>query len=197
MNNDNLPQIIGITGRKYNGKDTVADYLCKEYGYIKLSFAGPIKQICKILFGFNDEQLYGSLKEDIDTRWEQSPRKLMQYIGTELFRQRMANILPGIGENFWIKCLMEQVNTMIKENPNARIVIADVRFHNEVDAVKNCGYTNAVIRVTRPSVNTNNTDCHESELLIEHLKVDEDIMNDTDLNTLYKKACTAINIEIK
>jgi hypothetical protein len=196
MNNDNLPQIIGITGRKYNGKDTVADYLCKEYGYIKLSFAGPIKQICKILFGFNDEQLYGSLKEEIDTRWDQSPRKLMQYIGTELFRQRMADILPGIEENFWIKCLMEQVNTMIKENPNARIVIADVRFHNEVDAVKNCGYTNAVIRVTRPSVNTNNTDCHESELLIEHLKVDEDIMNDADLNTLYKKACTAINIEI-
>ena len=99
----------------------------------------------------------------------------------------MSYILPNIGEDFWVKCLMEQVNTLIAQDPSTRIVIADVRFHNEVDAVKNCGYTNTVLRVTRPSINTNSTDCHESELLIEKLIVDKDIINDSDLNTLYEK----------
>ena len=31
------PQIIGVSGRKFNGKDTVGDYLVKNYGYKKRS----------------------------------------------------------------------------------------------------------------------------------------------------------------
>jgi hypothetical protein len=186
LTKNTFPQLVGITGRKYNGKDTVADYLCKFHGYIKLSFAGPIKQICKILFGFSEEQLYGSLKETIDDRWGQSPRKLMQYIGTE--------VLPNIGENFWVKCLMEQVNDIIKNNPDARIVIADVRFPNEVEAITNSPFNNVTLRVTRPSININVTDCHESELLIETLNVDADIINDSDLQTLYDKVLPTIYI---
>ena len=43
MNNIN---IIGILGNKRVGKDTVADYLVKNYGFIKYNFADPIKEIC-------------------------------------------------------------------------------------------------------------------------------------------------------
>ena len=81
----NLPKVIGIAGRKYNGKDTIGDYLVKNYGYKKIAYADPIKEICKEMFGFNNEQLYGSLKESNDGFWNVSPRKLMQFIGTELF----------------------------------------------------------------------------------------------------------------
>ena len=39
---DKLPKIIGISGRKYHGKDTIGDYLVNKYGYKKIAFADPI-----------------------------------------------------------------------------------------------------------------------------------------------------------
>ena len=39
--------LIGITGKKFNGKDTVADYIVKEYGGNKVSLATPVKEICR------------------------------------------------------------------------------------------------------------------------------------------------------
>ena len=61
-----LPQVIGVAGRKFNGKDTFSDRLVEKYGYVKVSYAEPIKVMCKTLFGFTDEQLYGSKKEELD-----------------------------------------------------------------------------------------------------------------------------------
>ena len=36
--------IIGIVGNKNVGKDTLADYLVKEKGFIKYAFADPLKE---------------------------------------------------------------------------------------------------------------------------------------------------------
>jgi hypothetical protein len=174
--------VIGITGRKYNGKDTLAEYLVKNHNFIQLSFAEPLKQICQTLFGFSNEQLYGNLKEVIDPRWGISPRTAFQYIGTELFRKQMKIIMPHIQDNFWIECLSNKIKSITQSNPEAKIVISDVRFPNEVDVIRSFGGN--VFRVTRPSEN-NVQDCHESELLIESLNVDSDIMNDSDLKTLF------------
>lgn len=186
MNTVKLPQIIGVTGRKFNGKDTLSEYLVKNYGYEQMMFAKPIKDLGKLIFGFNDEQLYGSLKETIDERWGVTPRDMFQFIGTEMFRKMMANKIPNIGEGFWIKCLLEQVKSKVKENPNVKIVISDVRFPNEVDAIKNLD-NNLLLRVNRPSVNNNNTDVHESEIFIEKLDVDHEILNDSDVKSLEAK----------
>jgi hypothetical protein len=179
-----LPQIIGVTGRKFNGKDTLAEYLKKKYGYQQMMFAKPIKDLCRLIFGFNEEQLYGSTKETLDERWGVTPRDMFQYIGTEMFRKMMANKIPGIGEGFWIKCLMEQVKSILRENPDARIVISDVRFPNEIDVIRQLG--GLLIRVKRPSVN-NSTDVHESEIYIEQLEVDFELLNDSTIDSLYNK----------
>jgi len=49
-------KIIGITGPKNSGKDTSADFL-KELGKSngKISFAGPLKEICSIVFDIAPE----------------------------------------------------------------------------------------------------------------------------------------------
>ena len=78
--------LIGLTGYKGVGKDTVADYLCAKYGFIRLSFAKPLKDALAIIFGFTDEQLNGSLKEVKDPYWQITPREAAQFVGTELFR---------------------------------------------------------------------------------------------------------------
>jgi hypothetical protein len=51
--------IIGISGLAGSGKDTVADILVKNRQCVKVSFADPLKRICKDVFQFTDEQLWG------------------------------------------------------------------------------------------------------------------------------------------
>lgn len=182
MNSDNLPQIVGITGRKFNGKDTLGNYLVNNFSYKKLSYADPIKDISRILFGFNDEQLYGNLKETIDDNWNTTPRNIMQFLGTEIFRKQMHQVIPDIGEDFWIKCLEVKMTNILKENPNQKFVICDVRFPNELESIKKLG--GIVIRVKR-ELSTNN-DLHESEKYIDTLDVDFEMINNTTIEQLYK-----------
>ena len=80
--------IVGLIGKKGHGKDTFADYLVQHYDFVKLSFAEPLKKVCKELFLLTDEQLYDPMeKEKVDERWGKSPRQLMQIIGTDILRR--------------------------------------------------------------------------------------------------------------
>jgi hypothetical protein len=51
--------LVGICGNAGSGKDTVADHLCKKHGFVKVALADPLKRICKDVFDFTDEQLWG------------------------------------------------------------------------------------------------------------------------------------------
>ena len=142
---------IALIGKKYSGKDTVAKYLIENYGYTRLAFADPIKDICKNVFNMNEEQLNGSLKEEIDKFWNISPRQLMQFIGTEMFRDQL-------NKNIWIKILERKMNIILKNNPNAKIVITDLRFINEEEFVDKFNFLK--IKILRDSSYNDN---HESE----------------------------------
>lgn len=39
-------KVIAISGYKRSGKDTIADYLVKNYGFSRVSFADPLKDLC-------------------------------------------------------------------------------------------------------------------------------------------------------
>jgi len=45
-----MTNILGLSGYAQSGKDTIADYLVKNYGYTKISFADPIR---KALYALN------------------------------------------------------------------------------------------------------------------------------------------------
>lgn len=169
--------LIGILGYKFSGKDTVADYLVKKYNYTKVSFAQPLKDICKILFNFTDEQLYGNKKEDLDNKWGISPRQAFQFIGTEVFRDKIHELLPNIKDNFWLTLCLDNY----KNNKN-KTVIADVRFQNEIDTIRS--NSGIIIKIIRPSLISN--DDHASEN-IGNLIGDIEIINDSSLEDLYKK----------
>ena len=172
--------IIGFTGTKYSGKDTGADYLVKEYGFVKYSMAKPLKDAVKILFNFDNKQLYTGKKEEIDKRWGVSPRNVLQFVGTDLLRNNLDKLLPGIGGDFWIKLF----SFWYKKQPSGtRVVIADIRFDNEEKNIhKNNGY---IIRANRGK--DKYKDKHESEKGIEKLKVDCDIINDKDIPYYYNE----------
>ena len=87
--------IIGITGKARAGKDTVADLIKSRLGdrCHTIAFAKPIKDFCKRMFDWNDEQVYGFLKEAKDRRYKRedgsflTPREAMQTLGTEWGRR--------------------------------------------------------------------------------------------------------------
>ena len=180
--NTDTNNIIGITGRKRHGKDTLSDYLVARHGYRKLSFAEPLKAICKTLFGLTDAQLYGDKKEEIDDYWNVSPRVLYQYIGTDLLRTQMGAIMPHMGDNLWVEIMHKTVMDILRETPTQRIVFADVRFENEVAFVRELG--GRMIRVVRGGGGGVNgvggmreNDTHISETQIDDLVVDISIYN--------------------
>jgi len=174
----NLPQIIGVTGNKYNGKDTFADYLVLHYGYTKIAIADPIKEICKIMFNFNDEQLYGNLKEEIDPLWNIKPRNAFQFIGTDLIRNQISQLIPNITDNFWIYVIK---NKILKENK--KFIISDIRYENEVKMIKELN--GVIFRIIKPDIINN--DLHSSEINIQNLNIDYEIYNDSDLENFYDK----------
>ena len=169
--------IIGILGNKNHGKDTISDYISNKYDFKKEAFAGPLKDICKILFGFNNNQLYGDSKDKVDKHWGFTPRDILQFVGTELFRNKMDEMIPGIGTNFWLKCMRRKC---LQQN----IVISDVRFQNEVDFIHELN--GIIIKVQRDEIKTN--DNHISEQEVEHISnYDFLIKNNSDKSILYSK----------
>lgn len=73
--------ILGFGGLKFAGKTTAAKTLQRMFAEeaVVMSFATPVKQICKDLFLLSDEQVCDpELKEQVDCRWGRSPRQLMQ-----------------------------------------------------------------------------------------------------------------------
>ena len=163
--------IIGISGKKYSGKDTSADYICMEFGFEKMAFADPLKQICKTLYCLDQDQFDD--KEKIDERWGISVRSMLQKIGTDVFRNHLE-------KDIWIKNMHQR----ILKNPNKNIVISDVRFENEKKWIEEQG--GIIIYMHRP--NRQHNDPHESES-ISFMNPESDIIivNDENIETLYKK----------
>lgn len=157
--------LIGLLGKKSSGKSTAADYLVEKYQFHEKSFADPLKIICRELFLLNDDQLYGDLKEIPDPRWYQcSPRKMLQFIGTDLLRNQLNNIMPGIDNDIFIDHFRLWFEREKQINPNVRVVISDNRFINEVEFIKSLG--GIIIKINRP---LENDDSHQSEKQIDQI----------------------------
>lgn len=192
--NQNVPKIIAICGLKRTGKDTIADYLCKNYGYTKIRISNPLKQGLKVMFGFTDEQLETDMKDVVDERWGVEPRKVMQFIGTDIMQYQINEILPTIGRNFWIKSLIEEHfnRTNNKDDTNHNLfVISDLRFHHEYELLSK--YNTVFWRVERMMGDGETLmptqDCHLSEK--EYLDIPvSNILNNSDIHDLYRQIDT-------
>jgi hypothetical protein len=149
---------VGLAGWARSGKDTVADYLVAEHGYTKLSFAAPMKEaLYKLNPKITVNNVVGTpirIGVDIygwDELKEHGPeiRGLLQRFGTEVGREMF-------GEDFWVNYALQNVPD------GSKVVISDVRFPNEANAIKELGGT--VWRITRDGVNAANEHISEHAL---------------------------------
>lgn len=131
--------LIGIAGHAGAGKDTAAYYLHATQGAIVKHFATPLKAACAHMFGIPLNDFSDPARKNlVDPYWNMSPRMIAQYVGTELCREKL-------GSDFWIKRLCRD---LMKLHEHDIVVIADVRFQNEVDFIFNSG--GHLIHIHRP-----------------------------------------------
>lgn len=119
--------VIGLHGKAGSGKDTVADYMVQNYGFTKLSFAGPLKSAVCELFALDPGVFENRiLKEQVVEDWGKSPRWLAQWLGADILRNQ-------IDEAIFVKNMVRRIGE------RDRVVISDVRFANEADMVHELG----------------------------------------------------------
>ena len=161
-----MTKIIAFAGRKQSGKTTCSEAVIRYYnGYrepfnnAKLyNFADPLKKdICMNILGLNYNQCYGEDADKntlTDISWDGkklTAREVMQIVGTDIFRK--------LKNNVWASATILKI---ANEKPSLA-VIADCRFPNEVQAIKDAG--GFVIKLTR---NPHNSD-HASETALDTL----------------------------
>ena len=176
--------IIGLSGYARSGKDTIADYLVENHGFVKLSFATPmreslyrlnpdIRDMTGLVYGFQQAvNLFGW--EDMKTYFP-AYRGLMQRMGTEVGREMF-------GDDFWVEQGLKQVT------PGANVVFSDVRYRNEALAIQKS--SGELWRIERPGVKAAND--HTSENDLDDYKFDHSIMNYGPVEDLYKVVTTLL-----
>lgn len=154
-----MTKIIAFAGRKQSGKTTCSEFIvsCSLGVKTKIyNFADPLKQdICINILGLSHEQCYGSdLQKNTLThiKWKDkylTAREVMQVVGTDILRDMYNDV--------WVNTT---INKIMKENMNLAI-IADCRFPNEVESIRNAG--GIVIKLNRNPYNSD----HASETALD------------------------------
>lgn len=176
--------LIGLTGRQRSGKDTIGKHLINDHGFIRVAFADILKEACKIIFGFSDEQVYGDdLKEVEDEYWKHTPREILQRVGSELFRDKLSEVCENISTDVWIRAVERKILNLIKKG-HTKFVITDVRYQNELDFVKACNGISW--KVTRPSLVNHGSADHQSEKSVDKFYCDCHFTNDSTIESLYE-----------
>jgi hypothetical protein len=163
-------QLVGITGRAGSGKDTVADYLCSTHGFLKLSFAGPLKAMLAIID--MPEPVDRALKEQPIPGFDFSWREAAQKLGTEFGR--------GLDPDIWTK-IMERKLAHFADD--VRIVFSDVRFENEAAMIRKLG--GKVLHITGRAAELGANAGHASEAGILREPGDPVIHNEASLGGLF------------
>ena len=201
--------IIGVNGRINSGKDTVGKIiqylLCKNVGDVSIEeildsnehdwwleeqsgfeikkFANKLKQIASILCGV-------PLKywENQDFKNEKMPedwgvmtyREFLQRLGTDVIRD-------GIDSNVWVNALFSDYKPQkLSEYNPSRWIITDMRFPNEMKAVKE--RKGITIRVSRTGIHTPKVeDLHPSETSLDDAEFNYHIDNSGTIEDLIEK----------
>jgi len=83
-----------------------------------------------MVYDLSEAQVNGDLKEQVDVRYDVTPRYILQVLGTDAFRKL-------IYDNTWIDYWARAYDKTF--DPTEVTIITDVRFENEVKAIQEKG----------------------------------------------------------
>lgn len=187
--------IIGFAGRAHSGKTELAR-ICERYGFKRLYFALPLKQLIADLLDKTIEEVnelktsnieiilsetklryladktnisYDFIKEKLNEKVFHNTREMLQIIGTDIIRTKEPN---------WH---VNQIKNMI--NLGEDYVIDDVRFTNEKEMIQSLN--GVIFFIVRP--NLEHISNHVSETTLRWQQFDNLIINDKTLDNLLFK----------
>lgn len=135
------PRLVGLSGAAGAGKSTAADILIHDYGFTRVKMAGPLKAMLRAI-GLTDEEIEGGSKElPCALLKGVTPRHAMISLGCGWGRDA---IHPDLWTGLWQRQAQEALSR------GHSVVVDDVRFANEAEAVRALGGT--VLRIRRPEV---------------------------------------------
>ncbi len=180
--------IIGVSGKSGSGKDTVAQMISfHSYKWEVKSFAGNLKKMLAIALNIPVENLYDRefLKTTVGQVWTTDvvDNKLttIYYTYRDLLQLLGTNICRVIQPNFWVNSLFAHYSF------RSRWIISDVRFKNEIEAIKLFCPNAVFIKVEREQLESNINKAHISETELDNHIFDYTIKNNSDLNHLLKE----------
>lgn len=146
-------KVVVLAGKKGSGKTTLAKMLCENNGYVRMSFADPIKDIICELFDINRKTLE-KVKNLLPTdeyqytfNWA-TKRKFMKLTGLgravmrkcrfkrgfhsmrEVMQFLATDVIRAIDKDWFVNKMVERISAS-EEN----IVIDDLRFTNEFETL--------------------------------------------------------------
>lgn len=210
-----MKPIIGLSGIAGAGKDTVADILVRERGFVKVSLADPMKRAVADWFGWDVERLWGpsDRRNAVDPAYNNlTARRALQFLGTEVGRELWRDV--------WVDYALRIARQLLDGEPTnpqvvygyepsgglwiqdefpifrARgVVLPDIRFENELAALRVAGAR--VIRIKRASSGlTGSAAAHASETEQERIPdrvFDGVIYNDASIDDLRALALAIVD----
>lgn len=167
--------LIGLCGAAGCGKTTVAEGLRDRHGFKILSFADPLYEAVSAITGVPVERLKDRAVKEVELAGVgKSPRFLLQTLGTDWGREM-------VDRDIWVKAAMTRVTG------DEDVVIADVRFDNEADAIRDRG--GQVLYVVRPGWRCLRDEeaSHASEQGVSVEKIDGYVTNDGTVDHLLEQ----------
>ena len=165
--------IIGLTGYAQSGKDSVANILVINYGYTRVAFADPIRELLYQMNpavkdgGYRVQSTVDAYGWDVAKTAFPEVRNMLQNLGV--------GARKTFGDMFWV----QQALRLIQFDGN--YVITDVRYPNEAKAIRE--YDNAQIwRIKRSGIIPVNA--HASETAMDGENVDQIFVNNGTLDDL-------------
>lgn len=184
----NTPTVIAFAGIAGAGKTTAAQYLVDSHGFVKVSFADPLRKMLSCLTDVEDR--YDARKNE--PRLElcgKSLRQAMQTLGTEWGRYM-------VGEMLWTTQLVRTVHRLGTQGVT-RIVVDDCRFDNEAQTICS-GVGGRVYQIIRPG-HAPAAPAHASETGVSGPFISGTVVNITDdvalsvrLEEIVRKTCSPL-----
>ena len=177
--------LIGLCGPAGAGKNTVAEFLTDLDGctLVQMAFADPLYECISTITGLPVARLKDRVvKEAVIPHLGKSPRQMLQSMGTEWGRGM-------VHDEIWIRIAMEQASQHLTVGRS--VVIADVRFDNEAQAIIDAG--GEVWKVTRPGWRclADEAAAHQSEAGVSDHLITRTIDNSGSLDDLRAELAAA------
>lgn len=177
-----LPPLVGFGGLLRSGKDTAADYLVREHGYVKVFMSDPLNEAMLAL-----DPILGDDRNGHEVRYSDEVRRagytaakkhpevrrLLQKLGTEVGRQI-------IDEDVWVKIAGARIDAL--RAAGTPVVITGIRFENELRMIQERGGVN--VWVERGA--TLAEGAHASEATLNQQHFDVVLHNTGSLDDLYE-----------